>query len=634
MSSPLRVPAASLHLTPELAENLRSLSFEGLKSLPRRGAEVGGLIMAAPSSPSIADEVRLVTSEYLFGPSYQLSDKDLLRLHEAAARCRKEGRFIAAYFRSSTRPNDEVDDHDRRVIGDVSPETAFVVIARPESSGGARIRVFRAEDEGRWGVFEELNVPPPHRSRPAPTDDKMQPQDALRTLGRSAPAAPRSPQAADIPGREVRSEQPARQAQGTSSQAYWRTLIAGNPLMAMLILAAVALLGVVIVKTIIGPRQASGDVAPESGVSTQPAVGGTAAESVLGLAVRPETRQLHLTWNRESPAVRSATFGVLQIMDGGTPVLIELATSELTEGSFVYTPHSQDVTFRLRLGKSSGQIAEEMIRVFGATPPAPAAAPPETTEASTPPPERESVKQRPSRPAVSRAAPTVRTNSRPASQQAAHQDSLPRNAATAANSTKAPKQQAARSQSAQPQIAQTQNVQPQTAPPQIAQSQTAPSQKAQSTLPTETARQNSVPVSREPEAIRQPQATSPPGPQSASAATTAVSTAETSLPDKAATPPGASAGSAVSYPSPLRQVQPSLATRWTVGAPTAIAVLVSVDPKGLVTDARPELASKGKSLFLEGLCLNAARQWTFKPATINGKPVAGKYRIEFVFRPN
>jgi outer membrane biosynthesis protein TonB len=53
----------------------------------------------------------------------------------------------------------------------------------------------------------------------------------------------------------------------------------------------------------------------------------------------------------------------------------------------------------------------------------------------------------------------------------------------------------------------------------------------------------------------------------------------------------------------------------------------------LVTDARVEIASRGKSVFLEGLCVNAARQWTFKPATIAGKPVAGKYRIEFVFRP-
>jgi outer membrane biosynthesis protein TonB len=84
----------------------------------------------------------------------------------------------------------------------------------------------------------------------------------------------------------------------------------------------------------------------------------------------------------------------------------------------------------------------------------------------------------------------------------------------------------------------------------------------------------------------------------------------------------------------LRQVQPALAgTRWKVPVTTRVAVVVSVDARGFVTDAQPQVPAKGTSLYLEGLCLNAARQWTFKPATVHGKPVAGKYQIEFVFRP-
>jgi len=159
------------------------------------------------------------------------------------------------------------------------------------------------------------------------------------------------------------------------------------------------------------------------------------------------------------------------------------------------------------------------------------------------------------------------------------------------------------------------------------------SQKAQpTTLPSDAARQNSAPASREPEVTRPPQQTSAQPPPVATPSVAQIP--QTSLPAPSAPSPLASEGPLVTYPTPLRQVQPSLAgTRWTVPEPTVIATLVSVDPRGLVTDARVEIASKGKSVFLEGLCVNAARQWTFKPATIGGKPVAGKYRIEFVFRP-
>ncbi len=90
-------------------------------------------------------------------------------------------------------------------------------------------------------------------------------------------------------------------------------------------------------------------------------------DRVPGLAVRPEGGQLHLTWNRNADAVRSATSGVLFIEDGEAPVVLVLGPKDLTEGSLVYTPHSSDVNFRLRLLSSPGADTEEVIRVVGAT---------------------------------------------------------------------------------------------------------------------------------------------------------------------------------------------------------------------------------------------------------------------------
>ena len=86
-------------------------------------------------------------------------------------------------------------------------------------------------------------------------------------------------------------------------------------------------------------------------------------DTSVGLAVRPEGGQLHLTWNRKADAVRSATSGLLNIDDGATPVSIVLGPPDLKLGSVLYTAHSQDVRFRLRLSSPSGESAEEAIRI-------------------------------------------------------------------------------------------------------------------------------------------------------------------------------------------------------------------------------------------------------------------------------
>src|SRR5882672_11442965 len=66
MDTTTTAPSAPLRLTPELIETIRGCSFDGLKALPRRGAEVGGLITAAGSSLETAEELRLVRCEHLY----------------------------------------------------------------------------------------------------------------------------------------------------------------------------------------------------------------------------------------------------------------------------------------------------------------------------------------------------------------------------------------------------------------------------------------------------------------------------------------------------------------------------------------------------------------------------------------
>ena len=65
-----------LRFTSDVAEAVRAASYEGLKALPQRGAEVGGLI-TGDSFAVLGTSLRIVKTEYLYGPSYRPSERDL-----------------------------------------------------------------------------------------------------------------------------------------------------------------------------------------------------------------------------------------------------------------------------------------------------------------------------------------------------------------------------------------------------------------------------------------------------------------------------------------------------------------------------------------------------------------------------
>jgi hypothetical protein len=70
--------------------------------------------------------------------------------------------------------------------------------------------------------------------------------------------------------------------------------------------------------------------------------------------------------------------------------------------------------------------------------------------------------------------------------------------------------------------------------------------------------------------------------------------------------------------------------------PIEIAVRVVVDTEGKVSQATVESLSirHNFSEFLAGFAVNAARQWRFRPATVNGKPVPGSAVLRFRLMPS
>jgi TonB family protein len=112
------------------------------------------------------------------------------------------------------------------------------------------------------------------------------------------------------------------------------------------------------------------------------------ADTSLGLKVETNAGQLLLSWNRKAPLIATATRGTLSIMDGDHKEDVDLDLGSLRSGSIVYSPMTNDVSFRLEVtdAKTGKSQAESVRRLAGRPSPAVAAA---TSPAQQPAPAKQ-----------------------------------------------------------------------------------------------------------------------------------------------------------------------------------------------------------------------------------------------------
>lgn len=103
----------------------------------------------------------------------------------------------------------------------------------------------------------------------------------------------------------------------------------------------------------------------------------------LGLRLENQGDRVLLSWNRHHPAVSRAKSGVLQIDDGTQHRRVNLDPAQVSNGSVLYRPNSDDVTFRLEVEGAQGGTVSESMRVLEGSKPgtldvsAPAVTPPD-----------------------------------------------------------------------------------------------------------------------------------------------------------------------------------------------------------------------------------------------------------------
>ena len=132
---------------------MRARTLEAFHSVPKRGAEIGGLLLGRVlrNEPLLArvtgfEEVRC---EYRFGPSYVLSEEDLVPLDAALKRERPDP--VIGFVRSYTGREMLLDEADRNLLNRYFSEEGLIFLLVQPKTSAVCVATFLFPDDGEIG---------------------------------------------------------------------------------------------------------------------------------------------------------------------------------------------------------------------------------------------------------------------------------------------------------------------------------------------------------------------------------------------------------------------------------------------------------------------------------------------------
>lgn len=379
--------------TPGIVKALRARALEAFYSLPRRGAEIGGLLMGAvlqaePLEACITG-FEEIPCQHRYGPSYVLVEEDIPQLQAALQRERPDP--VIGFFRSYTGREMVSDEADRNLLERFLPNAPILLLLQP-GRPAACAATFLFPEKGAIASapqYPSFDFAEERLAREAPEDGvaptespstaeqvaaapesvvtpwpiaPTEPADASPMLAGKEPVPPDPPRAEPVlqPGSAIRLlPQPPRRRGQTEEVSPQRKRHWSVPLIAAILLCGAAA-GLYELWTLAqAPRWAP-----------------------LGLDAQTADEAIHLAWDKNLRLVRDAGSGVLAINDGSASKQVELTADQVRGGSYDYRPTAADVLFRLELFGSGVQTVGDSLRVVtapAAKPPVPQAAPPPPT---------------------------------------------------------------------------------------------------------------------------------------------------------------------------------------------------------------------------------------------------------------
>jgi hypothetical protein len=346
--------ATSVFIDYDVVDRLGFEIMRGFGAVPRRGAEVGGVLLgsAEPGDHVVirVEDFETVECEHARGPSYLLSEKDMKSFDEIMERwapAPDKRIYAVGFYRSHTRDELELTPQDVELLDARFPApTAVCLLVKPYATRVSEAAFF-VRDAGRFAPTPAGEVFPFRRKelgggRPAhrPRGMDASPEAEARATGFEPVEAAAPPEAAG-PAVEAAAIAgvtlgpvvgPVSTAEPEAPRSKLRSGWVWIPLSFVFLL-----LGVVLGFQIALSYRPPAVVHP------------MADPYQLDMSVVQFDGQLHLKWNPDMAIFQNARRGVLHIEDGDNEKTVDLRPEDLARGGVLYRNTAEEVTFRLEV---------------------------------------------------------------------------------------------------------------------------------------------------------------------------------------------------------------------------------------------------------------------------------------------
>ena len=358
--SPIAIPKI-------LLAKMWGLVDQGVRLLPRGGAEIGGLLVGPKSRENglVVDAILPLPIEYRFGPSMRMSDTDCAKLKDLIESVQFDPeKAVVGFYRSQTRKNETFRETDREICAAIEKtHTSFAehfrcyFVIAPVSRAEKLAHVWM-KNGADWEYSQSLlranslpsvPAPPPTASRDkvhAETTSLETP--SLRFPPEDVQQATAGPDFFDFP---VPASAPSR---GPGKKFYSTLAIFA----ATFVLSAAGMGGYNAYQAMLKNRAEAAATAVQA----------SAPPLRMGFSAARENGLWKLSWDRGTMDVVKPSGAILDIKDGVSGQRIHLTPSDLSSGTVYYTSRSGDLSFSLQL---EGAQLEEHVRILEGPPPAP-----------------------------------------------------------------------------------------------------------------------------------------------------------------------------------------------------------------------------------------------------------------------
>jgi proteasome lid subunit RPN8/RPN11 len=360
-------------------DDIRLAVVDAFFSLPRGGAEIGGILLGEQEEGRIViNGFEPLDCEHALGPSFVLSARDQALLADLTAKARRHGpnQQPVGWYHSHTRSEIFLSDADQDIYNRFFPEPWQVaLVLKPHTFEPARAGFFFREPDGSihaTASYREINLDPlplrPPTARngndslalpaavaaepelavsPAPGKRKV---PITREIAIDPPVAPATDPQTLAAERDVPS------FEGLAQERPWRAAKA----------AAILAIGLAAGGAGYQTRQFWLPQALSKARAALP----KEPDSYLSLALTDDNGQLKIQWDRNAPAVRDALEGTLEITDGNSaPQSVRLDGAHLAAGVFTYGRENERVDVTLLASEPDGRVVKEQTIFLGKLPP-------------------------------------------------------------------------------------------------------------------------------------------------------------------------------------------------------------------------------------------------------------------------